>query len=96
MAVAPGWHPHRVGERHRRGRFRDNLRGNTILGRIAQTYIERGELVPDDVTEAMVRERVRQHRAAGVNTLRVQPEGATLEQRLENLGRIVKIVNEES
>ena len=65
---------------------------------------EAAALVPDEMvlqtnligTEAMVRERVRQHRAAGVNTLRVQPEGATLEQRLENLGRIVKIVNEES
>jgi len=65
---------------------------------------EAAALVPDEMvlqtnligTEAMVRERVRQHRAAGVNTLRVQPEGATLEQRLENLGRIMKIVNEES
>lgn len=61
-------------------------------------------LVPDEMvlqtnligTERMVRERVRKHRDAGVNTIRVQPEGSTMEQRLENLGRIVKIVNEES
>lgn len=61
-------------------------------------------LVPDEMvlqtnligTEQMVRERVRKHRDAGVNTIRVQPEGSTMEQRLENLGRIVKIVNEES
>ncbi len=38
--------------------FRENLKDNSILGRIAHTYIERGELVPDDVTEAMVRERL--------------------------------------
>lgn len=38
--------------------FRDNLKEKTTLGRIAQTYVERGELVPDDVTEAMVRERL--------------------------------------
>ena len=38
--------------------FRDNLKEKTTLGRIAHTYIERGELVPDDVTEAMVRERL--------------------------------------
>ena len=65
---------------------------------------EAAALVPDEMvlqtnligTEAMVRERVRQHKKAGVNTLRVQPEGATLEERLENLGRIVQIVKEES
>jgi adenylate kinase len=38
--------------------FRDNLRQNTDLGRLARTYMDRGELVPDDVTEAMVEERL--------------------------------------
>ena len=38
--------------------FRENFSGDSILGKIAQTYIDRGELVPDDVTEAMVRERL--------------------------------------
>ena len=38
--------------------FRDHLKGNTILGRIARSHIEQGELVPDDVTEAMIRERL--------------------------------------
>lgn len=65
---------------------------------------EAAALVPDEMvlqtnligTEAMVRQRVRIHRDAGVNTLRVQPEGATLEERLENLGRIAQIVKEES
>ena len=47
-------------------------------------------------TEQMVRERVRKHRDAGVTTLRVQPEGANMAERLENLGRIVQIVKEES
>jgi adenylate kinase len=38
--------------------FRDNLRQATDLGRLAKTYMERGELVPDDVTDAMVEERL--------------------------------------
>lgn len=38
--------------------FRDNLKNNTELGRLARTYMDRGELVPDDVTEAMVEERL--------------------------------------
>ncbi|MBI4621618.1 MAG: adenylate kinase [Verrucomicrobia bacterium] len=38
--------------------FRDNLRQATELGRLAKTYMDRGELVPDDVTDAMVEERL--------------------------------------
>ncbi|HNS37914.1 MAG TPA: adenylate kinase [Anaerolineaceae bacterium] len=38
--------------------FRENLRLQTELGQMAQSYINRGELVPDDVTIAMIRERL--------------------------------------
>lgn len=38
--------------------FRKNLREKTHLGRVANEYISRGELVPDDVTIAMIRERL--------------------------------------
>jgi adenylate kinase len=38
--------------------FRDNLKNATELGKLAKTYMNRGELVPDDVTEAMVEERL--------------------------------------
>jgi len=38
--------------------FRENLKNETELGKLAQTYMKRGELVPDDVTIAMVRERL--------------------------------------
>jgi adenylate kinase len=38
--------------------FRENLKNQTDLGKLAKTYMDRGELVPDDVTEAMVRERL--------------------------------------
>jgi len=38
--------------------FRENLKGQTELGKLAQTYMGRGELVPDDVTIAMIRERL--------------------------------------
>jgi F420-dependent oxidoreductase-like protein len=61
-------------------------------------------LVPDEMvlqsnllgTEAMVKDRIRKHRAAGVTTLRVQPEGANLAERLETLGRVVQLVREVS
>ena len=38
--------------------FRENLKNQTDLGKLAQSYMSKGELVPDDVTIAMIRERL--------------------------------------
>lgn len=38
--------------------FRENLKKQTELGMLAQGYMNRGELVPDDVTIAMIAERL--------------------------------------
>jgi adenylate kinase len=38
--------------------FRENLKKQTELGMLAQGFMNRGELVPDDVTIAMIRERL--------------------------------------
>jgi adenylate kinase len=40
--------------------FRGHIKNNTALGQLAKSFMDRGELVPDDVTEAMVRERLKQ------------------------------------
>lgn len=40
--------------------FRANIAGGTALGRLAQGYTARGELVPDEVTNDMVRDRLDQ------------------------------------
>lgn len=40
--------------------FRENLKNQTELGKLAQTYMDKGELVPDHVTVAMVKERLSQ------------------------------------
>lgn len=40
--------------------FRDNIKKQTDLGRLAKSYMDRGELVPDDVTERMVATRLAQ------------------------------------
>ena len=60
--------------------------------------------VPDDMilktnlfgTEDMVRERIRAYRDVGINTLRLSPMGATLDERLETLGRTIELVREAS
>lgn len=38
--------------------FRENLKNQTELGKMAKGYMDRGELVPDDVTIAMVKDRI--------------------------------------
>jgi adenylate kinase len=38
--------------------FRENLEKNTELGKKARAYIEKGELVPDDITIGMVEDRL--------------------------------------
>lgn len=37
--------------------FRENIKNNTELGKKAQTFIHEGELVPDDLTIEMIRDR---------------------------------------
>jgi biotin operon repressor len=56
--------------------------------------------VPDEMvlqsnllgTEAMVKDRIRAYRDAGITTLRVQPEGRTLADRIETLGRVIDLI----
>ncbi len=40
--------------------FRENIKNQTELGKLAASIIEKGELVPDDVTIAMVQDRLSQ------------------------------------
>ncbi len=37
--------------------FRENIKNGTELGKLAQTFMHKGELVSDDLTIAMIRER---------------------------------------
>jgi adenylate kinase len=38
--------------------FRENLKNQTELGKLAKSYMDKGELVPDDVTISMIRDRI--------------------------------------
>jgi len=71
--------------------FRENLRQATDLGRLAKVYMDRGELVPDEVTEAMVRERLaRPDTAAGFildGFPRTLPQAVALSEMLPDLER---------
>jgi adenylate kinase len=38
--------------------FRENIKNDTKLGKLAQAFMNKGELVPDDVTISMIRDRL--------------------------------------
>jgi adenylate kinase len=38
--------------------FRENIKNQTELGKLVKDILERGDLVPDDVTQAMIEERL--------------------------------------
>ena len=44
--------------------FRANIKGGTELGKLAQSYTDKGELVPDSVTNEMVKNRLNQEDVA--------------------------------
>lgn len=76
--------------------FRENLRQSTELGQLAKTYMDRGELVPDDVTEAMVEKRLEQADAAEGFILdgfpRTIPQAHALTEMLTRLRRRLSTV----
>lgn len=44
--------------------FRANIKGETALGKLAKSYIEKGQLVPDSVTISLLESEVNKHEAA--------------------------------
>jgi adenylate kinase len=65
--------------------FRANLKNNTELGQLARTYMEKGELVPDEVTVAMVRDRLSQEDCAQGAILDGFPRNVVQAEALDNL-----------
>ena len=65
--------------------FRTNLKNETELGLLAKGYMERGELVPDEVTVGMVRERLAEPDAARGVILDGFPRTVAQAEALEGL-----------
>ena len=70
--------------------FRANVRDQTELGRTAQRYMDAGEYVPDEVTNAMVKDRLAQDDARDAFILdgypRTVDQVSTLDGILDSLG----------
>jgi adenylate kinase len=71
--------------------LRSNAERGTELGRTASRYMDRGDLVPDEVIIGMVLERLGDGDCAGGFVLdgfpRTVPQAEALERRLKELGR---------
>ncbi len=76
--------------------FRSNVSGGTDLGKLAKKYMDAGDLVPDEVTNAMVRDRLAQDDAAGGFLLDGFPRNIAqayeLDSMLDGLGTTLDVV----
>ena len=65
--------------------FRDHLRQESELGTLARSYIDVGQLVPDDVTIAMVQERLSRPDCRGGTILDGFPRTLTQAKALDSI-----------
>ena len=76
--------------------FRDHQQRDTELGRLARSYMERGVLVPDDVTIEMVMEWMEREAGSGGFLLdgfpRTEGQAAALDRAMEDRGGIDKAI----
>ncbi len=76
--------------------FRHNLKNCTELGKLAQTYMDKGELVPDAVTVAMVKDRLSQADASRGAVMdgfpRTQAQANAFDELLAELGGQIAVV----
>jgi adenylate kinase len=76
--------------------FRENLKNETPLGQLAQQFMNKGELVPDDVTVQMVEERISRPDCEAGAVLdgfpRTPDQAEALDNLLEKMMSSVKVV----
>ena len=76
--------------------FRDAIKAQTELGKLAQGYINHGDLVPDDVTIGLVRERLSMSDCANGFLLdgfpRTLPQAEALSKLTKEISRDIDVV----
>ena len=76
--------------------FRDAIKAKTELGNLAASYINRGDLVPDDVTIGLVKERLSQPDCEAGFLLdgfpRTLPQAEALEEIAKQISRPIEVV----
>ena len=76
--------------------FRENIKNKTELGELAQSFIDKGELVPDEVTIRMVEDRLSRDDCVNGAVLdgfpRTPPQAKALSDLLDRLGCSINLV----
>ena len=76
--------------------FRDAIKAGTPLGTLAKSYIDRGDLVPDEVTIGLVKERLSQDDCAKGFLLdgfpRTLPQAEALKEMSKEINRPIEVV----
>ena len=76
--------------------FREAIKAGTELGKLAQSYIARGDLVPDEVTIGLVKERLSQDDCAKGFLLdgfpRTLPQAEALKKLSKEINRPIEVV----
>ncbi len=78
--------------------FRSNIKNSTQLGKLAKSYIDKGELVPDEVTIEIVKDRIKQDDCKAGFILdgfpRTIPQAESLDAVLQEMGTTLdKVLN---
>ena len=76
--------------------FRENIKAGTPLGKLAQSYIDRGDLVPDEVTIEMLKDRLAKDDCQNGFLLdgfpRTLPQAEALEKLSKEINRPIEVV----
>ena len=76
--------------------FRENIKGGTELGLLAKSYIDRGDLVPDQVTIDMLKDRLAKADCENGFLLdgfpRTLPQAEALEKLSKEINRPIEVV----
>ncbi len=72
--------------------FRENIKNGTEVGKLAKTYIDKGQLVPDSVTITMLKERIAKDDCKGGFILDGFPRTIEQAKALEKLVKVDAVI----
>jgi len=73
--------------------FRKNLKEGTAIGLKAKAYMDKGELVPDEITVEIVRQRITEKDCENGYLLDGFPRNAAQARALDNITKIDAVIN---
>jgi adenylate kinase len=73
--------------------FRENMAGETELGKKAKEFIDKGELVPDEITVGMLKERIAKEDCQKGYILDGFPRTIPQAEAFESIDKVDKVIN---